>query len=56
MQKLTDVVLILGFLFIDFILFHDYFKPGETTTVVQYLIGILSIVVFFRLGYSLARN
>lgn len=56
MKKLTDVLLILGFLFVDFLLFHDYFKPGEATTVVGYVIGILSIIVFLRSGYSLARD
>jgi hypothetical protein len=39
------VVLILGFLFVDFIFFHDVFKPGETTSIGQWLTGILSILV-----------
>jgi uncharacterized integral membrane protein len=43
MKKLVYVVLILGFLFVDLIFFHDVFKPGETTSVGQWLTGILSI-------------
>lgn len=46
MRKLIDVLLILGFLFVDLIFFHDVFKPGETTSVGQWLTGILSILVF----------
>jgi uncharacterized membrane protein len=46
MKKLTCIVLILGFLFVDLIFFHDVFKPGETTSIGQWLTGILSIPVF----------
>jgi len=45
MRKLLSVVLILGFLFVDFIFFHDIFKPGETTSLGQWLTGILSVPV-----------
>jgi len=45
MRKLIDVVLILGFLFVDLIFFHDVFKAGETTSLGQWLTGILSIPV-----------
>ncbi|HEY5267994.1 MAG TPA: hypothetical protein VII94_02575, partial [Candidatus Saccharimonadales bacterium] len=45
MRRLTYIVFILGFLFVDFIFFHDVFKPGETTSVGQWLTGILSIPV-----------
>ncbi|HUC87655.1 MAG TPA: hypothetical protein VMR95_00715 [Candidatus Binatia bacterium] len=45
MKKLIYIVLILGFLFVDFIFFHDVFKPGETTSLGQWLTGILSIPV-----------
>lgn len=45
MTKLLYIVLILGFLFVDFIFFHDTFKPGEPTSVGQWLTGILSIPV-----------
>jgi hypothetical protein len=45
MKKIISIVLILGFLFIDFLFFHDMFKPGESITLPQYLTGILSLVV-----------
>lgn len=45
MRKLVDIILILGFLFVDFLFFHDIFKSGETTSVGQWLTGILSIPV-----------
>jgi hypothetical protein len=45
MRKLLYIVLTIGFLFVDFIFFHDVFKPGETTSLGQYLTGILSIPV-----------
>ena len=45
MKRLIYLVLILGFLFVDLIFFHDVFKPGETTSVGQWLTGLLSIPV-----------
>ncbi len=45
MKKILSVVLIIGFLFVDLLFFHDIFKPGEITTLPQYLTGILSIGV-----------
>ncbi len=56
MRKIIDVVLILGFLFVDFIFFHDVFKPGETTSVGQWLTGILSILVFIVSIQSLLKD
>lgn len=53
MNKVIDVVLTLGFIGVDFFFFHDIFKPGELTTLPQYLTGLLSIVVILRSGYSL---
>ena len=53
MKKVIDVILILGFLFVDLIFFHDIFKPGEVTTLPQYLTGILSVIVIVRSAYSL---
>ena len=46
MKKIISIILIVGFLFVDFLFFHDIFKPGETTSIAQYLTGILSIPVF----------
>ncbi|HEX5429508.1 MAG TPA: hypothetical protein VFX17_00310 [Patescibacteria group bacterium] len=45
MKKLIYIILILGFLFLDFLLFHDILKPGETYTVADFLTGVLSILV-----------
>lgn len=55
MRKAVDVVLILGFLVVDFFFFHDIFKAGEVITLPQYLTGLLSILVFVRSGRSLLR-
>lgn len=46
MRKITDLILIIGFLVVDFFFFHDLFKPDELVTLPQYLTGILSIPVF----------
>jgi ABC-type Na+ efflux pump permease subunit len=56
MRKIIDIVLILGFLFIDFIFFHDIFKVGETTSLGQWLTGILSVLVFAVSIQSLLKN
>ena len=56
MRKTLDIVLILGFLFVDFLFFHDIFKPGETTSVAQYLTGLLSIPVLLVSLQSLLKN
>jgi len=56
MRKLIDIVLVLGFLFVDFIFFHDVFKVGETTSLGQYLTGILSILVFAVSIQSLLKD
>jgi len=53
MSKAIDVILILGFLAVDFFFFHDVFKPGEVTTLPQYRTGLLSLVVILRSAYSL---
>ena len=45
MKKLFSLELMLGFLFVDFLFFHDVFKPGEITSFSQYLTGVLSIPV-----------
>lgn len=53
MRRIVDVALIVGFLAVDFLFFHDLLKPGETTTVPQYMTGVLSIAVFAMCGRSL---
>jgi hypothetical protein len=55
MKKFIYIVLILGFLVVDFLFFHDLLKPGEVTTLPQYLTGILSIPVIAFSVLSLIR-
>lgn len=45
MKKILSILLVVGFLFVDFLFFHDIFKTGEVTTLPQYLTGVLSIPV-----------
>jgi hypothetical protein len=54
-RRTLDVVLIVGFLAVDLLFFHDLFKPGEVTTVPQYMTGALSIVVFAICAQSLLK-
>jgi hypothetical protein len=56
MRKFIDTILILGFLFVDFLFFHDIFKAGETTSIAQYLTGVLSIPVIVISAKSLLKN
>jgi len=48
MNKLFDTVLIIGFVVVDFLFFHDALKAGEVISAPQYLTGILSIIVIVR--------
>jgi hypothetical protein len=56
MKKIIDIILILGFLVVDFFFFHDFFKAGEIITFPQYLTGALSIIVFVVCLRSLFKN
>ena len=56
MKKALAVVLIVGFLLVDFLFFHDILKPGETITFPQYLTGLLSIPVVLVAGLYLVRG
>ena len=56
MRRVVDVGLIVGFLAVDFLFFHDILKAGEETTVPQYMTGLLSILVFAVCGQSLLRS
>ena len=53
MRRALDTSLILGFLAVDFLFFHDLLKAGEVTTIPQYMTGMLSILVFAICGQSL---
>jgi hypothetical protein len=56
MRKTIDLVLILGFLAVDFFFFHDLFKAGENITLPQYLTGLLSLPVLIISMQSLFRK
>jgi hypothetical protein len=56
MKRVLDVGLILGFLAVDFLFFHDIFKAGEVTTLPQYVTGFLSILVFAICSQSLLKS
>jgi len=56
MRKILDIILILGFLFVDWLIFHDVFKAGESYTVTEILTGILSIGVFITSVQSLFKS
>jgi hypothetical protein len=56
MRRVLDVGLILGFLAVDFLFFHDIFKVGEVTTLPQYVTGFLSILVFAICSQSLLKS
>jgi hypothetical protein len=55
MRRMIDIVLVVGFLAVDFFFFHDIFKAGEAITFPQYLTGILSIPVLVISIQSLLR-
>lgn len=55
-RRVLDIGLILGFLFVDFLFFHDLLKPGEVTTMPQYMTGALSVAVFVICGQSLLKS
>ncbi|HET9116408.1 MAG TPA: hypothetical protein VF124_02635 [Gaiellaceae bacterium] len=56
MRRALDIGLIVGFLAVDFLFFHDLLKPGEVTTLPQYLTGLLSISVLAICGQSLLKS
>jgi hypothetical protein len=56
MMKALAVVLIVGFLLVDFLFFHDLLKPGEVITFPQYLTGVLSIPVVLLSALFLLRG
>jgi hypothetical protein len=56
MRKSLDVVLIVGFLAVDLFFFHDIFKAGESTSLPQYMTGVLSLAVFAICAQSLLKS
>lgn len=53
MKTIFDVILIIGFIAVDFLFFHDIFKAGEMITTAQWLTGLLSIVVILQSARNL---
>ena len=56
MRRILDIGLIVGFLAVDFLFFHDVFKTGEVTTAPQYMTGFLSVLVFATCSESLLKS
>ena len=56
MRRVLDVGLIVGFLAVDFLFFHDILKAGEVTTLPQYMTGFLSVLVFAICSQSLLMS
>ena len=56
MKKALAIVLIAGFLIVDFLFFHDVLKVGETITFPQYLTGLLSVPVIVLSALFLTRG
>jgi hypothetical protein len=56
MKKALALALIVGFLLVDFLFFHDILKPGEVITFPQYLTGLLSVPVILVAGLYLIRG
>lgn len=56
MRRVVDITLIAGFLLVDLFFFHDVFKPGEGTSLAQWMTGFLSIGVFATCVQSLLRS
>ena len=56
MKKVLAVTLIVGFLLVDFLFFHDALKPGEVITFPQYLTGLLSVPVILVAALYLIRG
>ncbi|HSX23113.1 MAG TPA: hypothetical protein VLE97_10095 [Gaiellaceae bacterium] len=55
-SKTISAVLVLGFLAVDWLLFHDAFKVGETHTTTDYLVAGLSVLVFAAAGRDLVKK
>ena len=56
MKEALAIVLIFGFLLVDFLFFHDVLKPGEVITFPQYLTGVLSILILIVSALCLLRD
>jgi hypothetical protein len=55
-KKGLAVFLIVGFLLVDLLFFHDILKPGEVITFPQFLTGVLSVPVLVLSALYLLRG
>jgi hypothetical protein len=55
-KKGLAVFLIVGFLLVDLLFFHDILKPGEAITFPQFLTGVLSVPVLVLSALYLLRG
>ena len=55
-RKTISAVLVLGFLAVDWLLFHDAFKVGETHTTTDYMVAVLSVLVFAAAGRDFVQK
>jgi hypothetical protein len=56
MKSTLIVLIVLSFLAIDALMFHDVLKPGEHYTPVEYMTGIVSMVTILFLSTELAES
>jgi len=56
MKKAVAIAVIVGFLLVDFLFFHDVLKAGEAVTFPQYLTGALSVPVMIVAAAFLVRG
>ena len=56
MKKAVAITVIVGFLLVDFLFFHDVLKAGEAVTFPQYLTGALSVPVMIVAAAFLVRG
>lgn len=54
-RKVIDVALVVGFVILDWLRFHDIFKP-QAPTVADWLTVALSLLVFYVALESLGRS
>ena len=55
MKRAVYLVLVVGFVILDWMRFHDFNKPGEVLTTADWLTGFLSLLVFYLAIDSLMK-
>jgi hypothetical protein len=56
MGTAIHIILVVGFLAVDFLLFHDALKPGEIISPVEWLVGGLSLLLFASSSAALVKT